>query len=71
FLHVSDEAPLYIDRLGELHSGATQDFIRGDRVKAREEYIVAEAWRKHSVPLRDLADHAPINYVYALRHQVP
>jgi hypothetical protein len=69
--HVKPGSPLYIDRLGEIKPDATEDFIREDRGTAREEYILHEAWRRGSVAIRDLADHAPINYVYALRHQAP
>jgi len=69
FVHVKPEKPLYIDRLGEIKTGATEDFIRGDGLKARAEYLLHDAWRRGSVAIRDLADHTPINYVHALRHQ--
>ncbi len=67
--HVNKANPVYIDRLGEIHPDATEDFIRDDRGTAREEYILHQAWRRGTVTVRDLADHAPINYVYALRNQ--
>ena len=69
FVHVNQETPLYIDQLGEIKPGATADFIREDRWTAREEYILHEAWKRGNAAVRDLADHAPINYAYALRHQ--
>jgi len=69
--HVKPDTPLYIDRLGEVKPGATKDFISKDRETAREEYILHQAWKRGNVAVRDLADHAPINYVYALRHQAP
>src|SRR3954466_13526915 len=68
-LHVNKANPVYIDRLGEIHPGATEDFIRKDRGTAREEYLLHQSWRRGTAAVRDLADHAPINYVYALRHQ--
>ncbi|MBW8875772.1 MAG: lipase family protein [Acidobacteria bacterium] len=69
FVHVNQEAPVYIDQLGEIKPGATKDVIRQDRGTAREEYILHETWKWGNAAVRDLADHAPINYVYALRHQ--
>jgi pimeloyl-ACP methyl ester carboxylesterase len=71
YVHVKEGTPIYIDRLGEIKPGATPDFIHDDRETAREEYILHEAWKRGTVAVRDLADHAPINYVYALRHQAP
>lgn len=69
--HLKPETLLYIDRLGEIKPGATEDFIREDRGTAREDYLLHEAWRRGTATVRDLADHAPINYVYALRKQAP
>lgn len=69
--HVNPDTPLYIDHRGEIKPGVTEDFIRDDCGTAREEYLLHEAWRRGTVAVRDLADHAPINYVYALRHQAP
>lgn len=37
-----------------------------DRTTARIEYLRDEAWRTGAVLVRDLADHAPINYERAL-----
>jgi pimeloyl-ACP methyl ester carboxylesterase len=68
YLHVNEANPLYIDRLGEIVPGATESGISDDRRIARREYIAKYAWKRGTVAVRDLADHAPINYVYALRH---
>jgi Lipase (class 3) len=59
---------IYLDSLGQVTASAiaTDQFIQADRDTAREEYLLHEAWRIGSVAFRDLADHAPINYVYAL-----
>ena len=40
--------------------------IDDDKVRGRAEYLVNHAWRYKNLPVRDLADHAPINYVSAL-----
>jgi len=69
--HVNPGSPRYIDRLGELKPNATESFIHADREAAREEYLLHESWRRGTTTVRDLADHAPINYVYALRQQIP
>ncbi|MGF6351342.1 lipase family protein [Variovorax sp. W2I14] len=39
--------------------------VLGDRLEARARYLVQHAWRAGAVLVRDLADHAPINYVRA------
>lgn len=57
---------IYIDRLGQVTPGATEELIREDGWTARQEYLLHHSWRRGSVAVRDLADHAPINYVYAL-----
>ena len=72
--HVPPETPwyshvgeaLYIDHTGKLCARITQDEIEVDRAKARIDYIEQYAWRLDSAPVRDLADHAPINYERAL-----
>jgi hypothetical protein len=69
--HVNQDSPLYIDRRGEIKPNATPEFINDDREAAREEYLLHETWRRGTAAVRDLADHAPINYVYALRQQAP
>jgi len=56
----------YIDRRGVV--GATLDAtdIAADRANARREYLAKYAARPGNVLVRELADHAPINYVRAL-----
>lgn len=39
--------------------------IRQERHTARDDYLLHQAWRRGHVLMRDLADHAPINYVRA------
>ena len=48
--------------------GATLDAtdIATDRANARREYLAKYAARPGNVLVRELADHAPINYVRAL-----
>jgi protein-S-isoprenylcysteine O-methyltransferase Ste14 len=69
FQHVG--APRYIDRFGVVTADATEEFIRHDQWLAREEYFLTHFWKVGSVKARDFADHAPINYVYALRAAGP
>lgn len=57
--------PLYIAQDGAIVFNADEESIATDRAKARTEYLLHEAWKVGSVPVRDLADHAPINYVRA------
>jgi hypothetical protein len=64
FRHVV--APTYIDRHGKLHKGLSAADIIGDQIDARAEYWVQHAWKVGNVKNRDLADHAPLNYVSAL-----
>jgi Lipase (class 3) len=64
FQHVG--ALQYIDRAGNLRGNADAPTIADDRSEAREEYLLKVAWRPGTVPVRDLADHAPINYVSAV-----
>jgi Lipase (class 3) len=57
----------YIDASGTVHT----DWLRGDaridadRSQARMVYLRDEAWGWGKVLFRDLADHAPINYIRA------
>lgn len=61
FYHVVP--PSYLDRHGKPQPEAA---IAADMVAARAEYRQRYRGIKGNVPLRDLADHAPINYVSAL-----
>jgi hypothetical protein len=59
-------SPLYIDCRGDLIEAPSADVILTDRVSAVADYLRQYAWRTGTVAVRDLADHAPINYVWAL-----
>lgn len=61
YVHAGDAA--YLTRDGVLASSTDPDFVRDDRLAARVEYLCNYAWKTGNVVLRDLADHAPINYV--------
>jgi len=56
----------YIDRHRNLAPGPDGPSEEEDRHHARLEYLVEYAWRRGNVAVRDLADHAPINYVTAI-----
>jgi Lipase (class 3) len=62
--HLGD--PLYIDRNRNVVANPNDDFVSADRLRARADYLVRYAWKTGNVALRDLADHAPINYVTAI-----
>lgn len=57
---------LYIDRHRKTSNAPSEDTVSKDRLIARVEYLVRYAWRLGDVGVRDLADHAPINYVTAI-----
>jgi hypothetical protein len=56
---------IYIDRDGTRHPGAAPALIDSDRQLARLDYLARYAFRAGTLLARDLADHAPINYVRA------
>lgn len=57
-------APMtYITRSGELLVDPNADLVEEDRGKARTEYLTEYAWKSGNALIRDLADHAPINYL--------
>lgn len=49
----------------------TPTFIESDRIEGRAAYATEYAWQAGSVLIRDLADHAPINYARAYFRQAP
>lgn len=55
----------YIDRFGSIDTTSNQQAIDDDRVHARAEYLAQHALSPGNVKLRELADHAPINYIRA------
>lgn len=64
FRHVA--FPAYIDRAGNIRKGVSAAEMMGDQIEARAEYWAKHAWKIGNVKNRDLADHAPLNYVSAL-----
>ncbi|MBL9172924.1 MAG: lipase family protein [Verrucomicrobiales bacterium] len=58
-------SPVYIDRLGAVHLQPRAEFIRADRIQARLRYPIEHPFHTGAVPARDLADHAPVNYLRA------
>lgn len=57
---------MYITRIGEIVENPPQPLVDADRQRARLDYLTQYAWRTGSVLVRDLADHAPINYARAV-----
>ena len=53
----------YIDRKGRHRAGIGEAAIYADRRRAEREYLTKYAFREGTAAMRDLADHAPINYV--------
>jgi hypothetical protein len=55
--------PTYLTRDGAIVENPEPSVIMDDRLHARIDYASLYAWRMtKNVPVRDLADHAPINY---------
>jgi len=62
YVHIAPE--LYIDRLGAVHDTPPPELVTDDRRAARRAYPLDHAWQVwRNVMVRDLADHAPINYI--------
>jgi hypothetical protein len=59
-------AAIYIDRNGNVSVNPGEDVIAKDRFVAASEYVINYSWRIGDVAVRELADHAPVNYVNAL-----
>jgi Lipase (class 3) len=64
FTHVGK--PYYITASRRLVWNPDEAVMTQDQNRAREEYILNYSWRMGNVAIRDLADHAPINYVSAI-----
>lgn len=61
------ETVSYIDRDGRAHARVRSFEVAEDQHRGRRDYILRHAWKVlRNVLVRDLADHAPINYVYPL-----
>ena len=58
-------APTYVDRHGEVHDAPPAALIEADREAARLDYLRHDALRSGTLLARELADHAPINYIRA------
>lgn len=56
----------YIDRNGVITVDPSDVTVTEDMVVAECEYLLKYAWKKGNVGVRDLADHAPINYVFGV-----
>jgi Lipase (class 3) len=56
----------YVTRDGAILDSPPQAVIDADRHTARLEYLSTYAWKTGALMVRDLADHAPINYARAL-----
>ena len=63
--HVGE--PYYIEWNRRITLNPTGEFINEDRVRAEADYLEKYAWKIGNVGVRDLADHAPVNYVRAVR----
>jgi pimeloyl-ACP methyl ester carboxylesterase len=63
--------PHYIDRNGIISIDPSTRSIAEDRIAAEIEYTAEYAWKPGNVGVRDLADHAPINYVWAVSAAKP
>jgi hypothetical protein len=61
YTHVG--APYYIDVDRRITYDPAAQFVASDQSRAREKYLVDYAWRRGTNALRDLSDHAPVNYV--------
>lgn len=58
----------YFDRDGVLRTGISEADVRSDQLRAKIAYMVEYGWRQPANAfLRSFADHAPINYIHALR----
>lgn len=64
-LYAHAGAASYITCAGECLHDPDASFIEADRTQGRARYVIDHAWRRGAVLLRDLADHAPINYARA------
>jgi hypothetical protein len=56
---------VYVDRDGRVSADTSRAFIDDDRAHARQDYLARHAFRFGTVLARELADHAPVNYLRA------
>jgi len=64
FMHCGK--PYYINRKRRVEFNPNCLTIGVDRFRAASEYFEKCTWLLGKVPMRELADHAPINYVWAI-----
>jgi hypothetical protein len=70
YIHLGQ--PYYIAQDRGVTFDPGDDFIRKDRIEAFFEYpFKYHAWKKENVGVRELADHTPVNYVYAVTAATP
>ena len=60
----------YIDAAGKITENPDADEIHDDRMSARESYVMKYTFGRGNVAVRDLADHAPVNYVSAFSGRI-
>ena len=58
--------PWYIDRNRKVKFCPSRIQVAYDRFHAEAAYLAAYAWKTENVGVRAVADHAPINYVWAI-----
>jgi hypothetical protein len=56
----------FIDRHGVVRSGMSPKDIEAERIEASSEYLLKWGFVRGTVALRELADHAPVNYSSAV-----
>jgi hypothetical protein len=61
YVHLGN--PHYIDSGRHIVVNPDPAIVAADQTQARRQYLVEYTWKRGTVALRDLADHAPINYV--------
>jgi hypothetical protein len=61
----------YIDRNGVVHLSPSAETMKQDRKQARDLYRRTYAGVPGNVPVRNFADHAPVNYVSAVSKMRP
>jgi hypothetical protein len=70
YVHFGDMR--YIDGQGAVHETLpSEEAVKEDRKSAKEHYRRTYAGVKGNVPVRDFADHAPVNYVSAVAGKRP
>ncbi len=71
YMHIPGDI-FYIDLDRDVEKRDPRDpYIGTDQAHAEEEYLADYAWRIGDVPLRPLADHAPVNYVLPVTAATP